>query len=197
MVNPCHVDGRIVPPADLAAALPSLKRRDGLLIVDETFADADPGHSLLPEVARLDYTLVLRSLGAFYGAAGIGLGFAITSHPIAGRLRAALGAWPVSAQALAFGEAALADTVWAGSHHERLREAATALDAVLEGAGLGILGGTALFRLAACAAPGELFRRLASQGILARPFKDRSALRFGLANGEEERSRLRHALQLA
>ena len=88
-------------------------------------------------------------------------------------------------------------TVWAGSHRERLREAANALDAVLEGAGLRILGGTALFRLAACAAPGELFRRLASQGILARPFKDRSALRFGLANGEEERSRLRHALQLA
>ena len=136
VVNPCHVDGRIVPHADLAAALPSLKRRDGLLIVDETFADADPGHSLLPEVARLDYTLVLRSLGAFYGAAGIGLGFAITSHPIAGRLRAALGAWPVSAQALAFGEAALAETVWAGSHRERLREAANALDAVLEGAGL-------------------------------------------------------------
>lgn len=112
-VNPSHVNGRIVPHADLAAALPPLRRRDGLLIVDETFADADPGHSILPEVARLDYTLVLRSLGEFYGAAGVGLGFAITSHPIAERLRAALGAWPVLAQALAFGEAALADTVWA------------------------------------------------------------------------------------
>jgi len=186
----------LVPHAELAAALPPLKRRDGLLIVDETFADADPNHSLLPDVARLDYTLVLRSLGEFYGAGGLGLGFAITSHPIAGRLRAALGAWPVSAQALAFGEAALADTVWAASHRERLKEAANALDAVLEGAGFRILGGAALFRLAACAAPGELFRRLASQGILARPFKDRGALRFGLANGEEERSRLRHALQL-
>jgi cobalamin biosynthetic protein CobC len=197
VVNPCHVDGGIVPPADLAAALPPLKRRDGLLIVDETFADADPSHSLLPEVARLDYTLVLRSLGKFYGAAGIGLGFAITSHPIAERLKAALGAWPVSAQALAFGETALADTTWAEPQRTRLKEAANALDAELEGAGLRILGGTALFRLAACAAAGELFRRLASQGILARPFKDRSALRFGLANGEEELSRLRHALRLA
>jgi cobalamin biosynthetic protein CobC len=196
-VNPSHVDGRIVPHADLAAALPPLKRRDGLLIVDETFADADQNHSLLPEVARLDYTLVLRSLGEFHGVPGIGLGFAITSHPIAERLRAALGACAVSAQASAFGEAALADTVWAEAHRERLREAANALGAVLEGAGLRFLGGTALFRLAPCAAAGELFRRLASQGILARPFKDRSALRFGLANGEEERSRLRDALQLA
>ena len=173
-VNPSHVDGRIVPHADLAAALPPLKRRDGLLIVDETFADADPGHSLLPEVARLDYTLVLRSLGEFYGAAGIGLGFAITSHPIAERLRSALGAWPVSAQALAFGEAALADTVWAESQRARLKEAANALDAVLEAAGLRILGGTALFRLAACTSAGELFSHLASQGILTRPFQERT-----------------------
>ena len=113
VVNPSHVDGRLIAHADLAAALPPLKRRDGLLIVDETFADADPSHSLLPQVARLDYTLVLRSLGEFYGAAGIGLGFAITSHPIAERLRAAIGPRPVSAQALAFGDAALASGIWA------------------------------------------------------------------------------------
>ena len=195
VVNPSHVNGRIVAHGDLAAALPPLKRRDGLLIVDETFADADPGHSLLPEVARLDYTLVLRSLGEFYGAAGIGLGFAITSHPIAERLRAALGAWPVSPQAMAFGEASLADTAWAESQRTRLKEAANAMDAVLETAGLRILGGKALFRLAECAGPGELFSHLASQGILARPFQDRSALRFGLPKDEEELSRIRLALQ--
>ena len=194
-VNPSHVDGRIVPHADLAAALPPLKRRDGLLIVDETFADADSGHSLLPEVARLDYTLVLRSLGEFYGAAGIGLGFAITSHPIAERLRAALGAWPVSAQALVFGEAALADTVWAEFQRVRLKEAANALDAVLETAGLRILGSTALFRLTACTSVSELFSHLASQGILTRPFQERNDLRFGLPRDEAEVSRIRQALQ--
>jgi cobalamin biosynthetic protein CobC len=195
VVNPSHVNGRIVPHADLAAALPPLKRRDGLLIVDETFADADPGHSLLPEVARLDYTLVLRSLGEFYGSAGVGLGFAITSHPIAERLRSALGAWPVSAQALAFGEAALANSVWAESQRARLKEAVNELDAALEAAGLRILGGQALFRLAGCTSARQLFSHLASQGILTRPFPDRNALRFGLPRDEEELSRIRQALQ--
>jgi len=196
VVNPSHADGRIVPHADLAAALGPLKRRDGLLIIDETYADADPSHSLLPEVARLDYTLVLRSLGEFYGAAGIGLGFAITSHPIAERLRAALGAWPVSAQALAFGEAALADTVWAESQRGRLKEAAKALDAVLEATRLRILGGTALFRFAARTDHSEVFSHLASQGILTRPFRDRNALRFGLPRDDEDLSRIREALQV-
>ncbi len=194
VVNPSHVDGRLIAHAELAAALPPLKRRDGLLIVDETLADADQTHSLLPDVARLDYTLVLRSLGGFYGAAGIGLGFAVTSHPIAERLRAALGAWPVSAQALAFGEAALAGSAWANSQRARLNQAANELNAVLEVAGLRILGGTALFRLARSTAASELFKGLASQGILTRPFRDRSALRFGLARDEEELSRIRHAL---
>lgn len=194
VVNPSHADGRLVPHADLAAALPSLKRRNGLLVVDETFADADPGHSLLPQVARLDSTLVFRSLGAFYGAAGIGLGFAITSHPVAERFRAALGASPVSAQALAFGEAALTDAAWAESQRMALQQAANALEAALAGAGLRILGGTALFKLAESAAGSELFARLASQGILVRPFKDRWAFRFGLPKGEEDLSRLENAL---
>ena len=193
-VNPSHADGRLVPHADLAAALPPLKRRNGLLVVDETFADADPGHSLLPHVARLDSTLVFRSLGAFYGAAGIGPGFAITSHPVAERLRTALGASPVSAQALAFGEAALMDKAWAEAQRVALQQAGNALEAALAGAGLRILGGTSLFRLADSTAGSELFARLASQGILTMPFKDRSALRFGLPQDEEALSRLERAL---
>ena len=194
-VNPSHADGRLVPHADLAAALPPLKRRNGLLVVDETFADADPGHSLLPQVARLDSTLVFRSLGAFYGAEGIGPGFAITSHPVAERLRAALGGSPVSAQALAFGEAALRDAAWAEAQRVAMQHAANALEAALAAAGLRILGGTALFRLAESTAGRELFARLASQGILTMPFKDRSALRFGLPKGEEDLSRLARALK--
>ena len=194
-INPGNPDGRFTSLEELSGALPSIRRRDGLLIVDEAFADADESHSLLPLVARLDHTLVLRSAGKFYGAAGVRLGFAITSHPVAGRLRAALGAWPVSAEALAFGLAALADRAWAATQRTRLREAAAALDAILAGCGFRIIGGTALFRLAAHAQSHELFTRLAAKGILTRPFRHRAVLRFGLPGSPEEFTRLREALQ--
>jgi cobalamin biosynthetic protein CobC len=196
-VNPNNPDGRFIDHAKLAAALPPLKRGNGLLIVDEAFADADESHSILPHVARLDYTLVLRSVGKFFGAGGVRLGFAITSHPVAGRLRAALGAWPISAQAIAFGEAALADEAWAAAQRSRLAEAAGQLDAALAEAGCRVLGGTALFRLAEHPLSGTLFAHLARRGILTRPFKNRSALRFGLPAGPEELERLREALQTA
>jgi cobalamin biosynthesis protein CobC len=196
-VNPNNPDGRFIDHAKLAAALPPLKRGNGLLIVDEAFADGDESHSILPHVARLDYTLVLRSVGKFFGAGGVRLGFAITSHPVAGRLRAALGAWPVSAQAIAFGEAALADEAWTAAQRTRLAEAAGQLDAVLGEAGCRVIGGTALFRLAEHPLSGTLFAHLARRGILTRPFKNRSALRFGLPAGSEELERLREALQTA
>jgi cobalamin biosynthetic protein CobC len=195
-VNPNNPDGRFTSLEELSGALPSIRRRDGLLIVDEAFADADESHSLLPLVARLDHTLVLRSAGKFYGAAGVRLGFAITSHPAAGRLRAALGAWPISAEALAFGLAALADHAWAARQRTRLREAAAALDAILEGCGFRIIGGTALFRLAEHSRCRELFIRLAGNGILTRPFRDRSVLRCGLPGSTEETARLVDALRV-
>ncbi len=197
VANPNNPDGRFIEHAKLAAALPSLKRGNGLLVVDEAFADADENHSLLPHVARLDYTLVFRSIGKFYGAGGVRLGFAITSHPVAARLREALGSWPVSAQAIAFGEAALADEEWAAVRRTKLNEAASQLDAVLTGAGCRVLGGTALFRLVEFPLSRTLFSHLARRGILTRPLKDRSALRFGLPGGTEEFERLREALQSA
>lgn len=197
VVNPNNPDGRFTGHADLAAAIPSLKRRDGLLIVDEAFADADEAHSIVPAVTRLDYTLVFRSAGKFYGAAGVRLGFAITSHPVAGRLRSALGAWPLPAQAIAFGRAALADEGWAATQRERLRQACKELDEVLQANGFRPSGGTVFFRLASHDSSREIFTHLAGRGILTRPFEGRSQLRFGLPKGSEEWDRLRDALSSA
>lgn len=195
VVNPNNPDGRFLPHSDLAAVLPPLRRRNGLLIVDEAFADTDESYSLLPVVARLDHTLVLRSIGKFFGAGGIRLGFAITSHPVAERLRAALGSWPVSAQGIAFGTAALADGDWAIKQRQRLREAANEMDRVLSEAGFTIAGGTSLFRFAAHPRSSEIFSHLAKNGILARPFQNRNALRFGLPGSTEQLGRLRDTLK--
>jgi cobalamin biosynthetic protein CobC len=197
VVNPNNPDGRVTSFTSLAAALAPLKRRDGLLIVDEAFADTDESYSLLPSVARLDYTLVLRSAGKFFGAGGVRLGFAITSHPIAGRLKAALGAWPLPAQSLAFGLAALADQAWAAMQRKRLKECAAALDTVLTEGGFRIAGGTALFRLAAHPQSQQLFAHLAAKGILTRPFRVGGVLRFGLPGSPDELARLHEALQTA
>ena len=62
-------------------------------------------------------------------------------------LSALLGPWAVSGPALAVGAAALADRDWIEETRRGLAEAAARLDAILNGAGLDIVGGTTLFRL--------------------------------------------------
>jgi len=108
---------------------------------------------------------------------------------------AQLGPWPVSGVALAVGAAALADDDWARATTARLAEASAALDAVLIAAGLRLVGGTTLFRLAEHDDAAALYERLGQAGILVRAFDfDPRRLRFGLPPDAAGLARLAAAL---
>jgi cobalamin biosynthesis protein CobC len=195
VVNPNNPDGRMLGQHELMALAEALKRREGLLVVDEAFIDvAPPGSSLAAQVANGNL-VVLRSFGKFFGLAGLRLGFAIAAPRLAARLNAALGPWPVSGAAIVIGEAALADAEWMQATRRELDQRACELDQALVEAGLRIIGGTTLFRLVQSAAADALFRHLGHAGILVRRYAEQpQRLRFGLPRGEEEWCRLRAAL---
>jgi cobalamin biosynthesis protein CobC len=195
VVNPNNPDGRIVPRADLLALHERLAAGGGVLIVDEAFADFDPGESLAPRPPASG-AVVLRSFGKAYGLAGLRLGFALASPDIVPSLRAALGSWPVSGPAIAIGIRALADSDWLEKMRARLGKDAARLDALALGAGWRIVGGTRLFRLAAHEGARAVFERLLAAGILARPFAEApDRLRFGIPGDEKAWERLAVALR--
>jgi cobalamin biosynthesis protein CobC len=195
VTNPNSPDGRLIEREALLALAAKLQTRGGVLVVDEAFMEVGPpGFSLAGDVGRGNL-IVLRSFGKFFGLAGIRLGFALLDQPSAVRLAAMLGPWAVSGPALAIGTAALADTAWIEVTRHRLVEASGRLDGILIGAGLGIPGGTALFRLVRTPAAPALFHHLGRAGILLRKFPDNATwLRFGLPAGEEEWQRLQIAM---
>jgi cobalamin biosynthetic protein CobC len=194
-VNPNNPDGRIIPRGDLLALHERLARRGAILIIDEAFADFDPEESLAPMLPASG-AVVLRSFGKAYGLAGLRLGFALASPDIVPSLRAALGSWPVSGPAIAIGIGALADSDWLEAMRDRLGKEKARLDAVLQGAGWRIVGGTRLFRLAAHADARGAFERLLAAGILSRPFADApDRLRFGIPGDENAWERLAAALR--
>ena len=196
VVNPNNPDGRISQRADLLDLHARLARRGGMLIVDEAFADFGGADETLEPALPASGVVVLRSFGKAYGLAGLRLGFAIASPDIAGRLRAALGPWPVSGPAIAIGSPALADSDWLDATHAQLAKDRARLDALLERAGFRILGGTPLFSLAVREDAGEAFKRLLAAGILTRPFAGApDRLRFGVPAGEEAWRRLAAALE--
>lgn len=194
VVNPNNPDGRTHGRAALIALADVCAARGGWLIVDESFADPDPGLSVVGATAERSI-VVLRSFGKFYGLAGLRLGFAVAQPAIAARIAAALGPWAVSGPALFLGRRALADRAWADATRARLRHEAALLDAVLSAAGLPVIGGTALYRLVRHPEAVRIHERLASDRIWARRFDwADDFLRFGLPAGPAERDRLVRAL---
>ncbi len=196
VVNPNNPDGRLTSRLALLALAEVKRRRGGLVVVDEAFAEVGPpGLSVAPEVGRGDL-IVLRSFGKFYGLAGLRLGFALAAAPVAARLRATFGPWPVAGPALAGRRScARRRARWAKAMREGLAREAARLDGLLTGAGLEIAGGTSLFRLVHTPAAAALADHLGRAGIVVRRFAEApTSLRFGLPADEAAWERLAAAL---
>ena len=194
VVNPNNPDGRLVAPETLRALAREFASRDGLLVVDEAFMEVAPANvSVADDVS--EGLIVLRSVGKFFGLAGLRLGFAIAAPEQAARLRAQLGPWPVSGPAVAIGSLALADSAWIETTRQAVTAAAQRLDTLLVAGGLDIIGGTALYRLVRTNRAGFVFERLGRAGIVVRRFPHMPTwLRFGLPGPEWAWQRLSAAL---
>lgn len=191
LVNPNNPDGARIAPLELLGLASNLAEAGGWLIVDEAFVETTPELSVSPLVGPgwpFERLVTLRSFGKFHGLPGLRLGF-VTSHPaLIADLRRRQGEWPVSADAIAAGVAAYADTAWAVRTRVRLDRAAARLDRLLRRAGMEVLGGVSLFRLAAADDARARFTRLARAGILSRPFDHSPGwLRFGLPRAAQWR----------
>jgi cobalamin biosynthesis protein CobC len=195
VVNPNNPDGRIVSRGELLALAEALRASGGLLVVDEAFMDVEPVEASLAGDVALGNIVVLRSFGKFYGLAGLRLGFALTAPAIAARLTALLGPWAISGAAIDIGVNALVDVAWQNATRNALINSAQRLDTLLIEAGLNIVGGTALFRLAQTPAAEIYFQKLGRAGILVRRFAQRPTwLRFGLPGAEAEWRRLQSVI---
>ncbi len=194
VVNPNNPDGKSIPSDALLFAAERLAERGGLLVVDEAFADANPKDSVAVH-AGMDGLLVLKSLGKFFGLAGVRLGFAAGTPEITGILSAMMGPWAVSGPALAIASGAYRDEAWIAAARSRLAKDRNALEVSLNSSGLQLLGGTDLFVLARHFQAAHIWRELAKRHILVRKF-DHTAdwLRFGLPRDEADGSKLNLAL---
>jgi cobalamin biosynthesis protein CobC len=194
VVNPNNPDGRTIARADLAAFASAWTATGRRLIVDEAFADLRPELSMLGLPELPGGTMVLRSLGKFFGLAGLRVGFVIVREPDATLWRQLLGDWPVSGPACEIATAALRDTNWIAATRTRLAADRKRLDNLLGKAGLRLLGGTDLFRLFEAADDTDLLDHFGRAGILVRGFASASRqYRFGLPADEAAWQRLEAA----
>ncbi|TWA49307.1 L-threonine O-3-phosphate decarboxylase [Sinorhizobium medicae] len=192
IVNPNNPTGRFFPPDEILAMAEAMRTHRGLLVVDEAFGDLEPAASVAGHVAAHDNLIVFRSFGKFFGLAGLRLGFVVANRPIEEALRNWLGPWAVSGPALAISAKLMeCDTnrIKAG-----IAERKAALDALLFGAGLHIVGGTGLFALVDHERAHDIHTALCEAHILTRKFDYAPRwLRIGLSPNPASDRRLAEA----
>ncbi len=196
VVNPNNPTGRLFNREDLVALAERMRAQNGHLHVDEAFGDGRPELSVAAHASVTGGITVSRSFGKFFGLAGLRLGFVFAVPATLDAIIAELGPWPVSGPALFIADTLLHRDMSAFA--ARIETRAGALEAVLSGAGLEIVGGTDLFKLVRNSRAGALFEHLARSHILVRKFDYAGDwLRIGLTPDEEGDRRLADALAAA
>lgn len=192
-IHPNNPTGLTVPVDQLLRWHQRLQARGGTLVLDEAFVTSRCDKSLAP-FAGIPGLVVLRSLGKFFGLAGIRAGAVVSEASVIAALRNHLGPWAMSGPARYVTKLALEDEAWQSQAENSLNRDSARLHRLLAEHGLGESTGTVLFRYVPHTAAAKIQAMLARQGILVRLFEQPPALRFGLPGPEPEWQRLAAAL---
>ena len=170
-----------------------LQQRNGWLIVDEAFIDTTPEESLCSYPAS-DGLIILRSIGKFFGLAGIRCGFVVGQEKLLTKINEALGPWTISHPSRYVATAALIDKQWQQQTRYDLKKQSERLVLLLTKRGLKPDGQTDLFVWIKIPEAKGIHQALAEQGVLTRLFDQPLSLRFGLPQNEQQWSQFDIAL---
>ncbi|NVK42923.1 MAG: threonine-phosphate decarboxylase [Oceanospirillaceae bacterium] len=194
LMHPGNPDGARFSRNELLGWHRVLAARGGWLVVDEAFIDATPDASLA-DAAALPGLIVLRSVGKFFGLAGIRVGFVLAEPQLLADLQELMGPWAVAGPGREAARKALGDRDWQARTRERLALDSARLQRLLAGQGLQPAGGSVLFQWVQHPNAAAIHDRLARRAILIRLFDEPASLRFGLPPDEAGWTRLEAALK--
>lgn len=193
LINPCNPSGVTFSLQCLRRWHAALASRGGWLLVDEAFIDATPELSLVRDPMPKGL-LVLRSLGKFFGLAGIRVGALCAAEPVRDALARRMGPWAISHPARWIATRALQDKCWQQCMREMLQEQKTRLHTLLKKCLRQPVSSTALFATVFTEQAESIEQACAQAGILVRRFDQPAALRFGLPGSEAQWQRLEQVL---
>jgi cobalamin biosynthetic protein CobC len=191
--NPNNPTGARVAPQTLLDWAQRLAARQGWLVVDEAFIDTTPEESVMSSVGQPGL-IVLRSIGKFFGLAGLRLGFVGADAALLAQLADLVGPWGVNAAAQTVGTAALSDAAWQTAMRAQLLAHGDRLHALLASCGIEA-SGSALYQWWPEPQADLFLQYMAQQAIWVRLFtRGALGIRLGLPLHENDWQRLQQAL---
>jgi len=202
VINPDNPTGYQWDIAKLLSWAKILSRRGGWLIVDEAFAhelQSSVCSQLEENIEHLSGIFVLKSVGKFFGLAGIRSGFVISSEKNIKALSNLQGDWALGHVAQYITQKAFMDSQWITSQIQQLSQQSQRLNMLISKY-FGIKAiGSSLFQTFYSANAYQYFYKLAEKGILVRFLPatqfSNTGIRIGLPANEPEWERLELAIK--
>ncbi|MFO0753968.1 MAG: threonine-phosphate decarboxylase CobD [Thermodesulfovibrionales bacterium] len=112
LCNPNNPTANLLSREDMLKIAEAAKKLRCFLVVDEAFIDFVPDSSIIKEVEKNPYLIVLRSLTKFFALSGIRIGFGVFPSSVIDVIRGYKEPWTVNTLAQVAGIAALNDTAY-------------------------------------------------------------------------------------
>lgn len=207
MINPNNPTAKTFKREQVLLVAKQLHEHQGMLVVDEAFIDTAPHLSVATE--RPDNVIVLRSLGKFFGLAGLRVGTVIASDVITNALAKELPPWAINHPARYIATQALQDKQWIDSAKAQLRSSSERLAALLTHnlSAINSLQGIERHDLFVTVFMSDtevamtLHHGLCQQGVLTRLLDNKKGIRFGLpkqmsSHWQQLQEALRNGIQI-
>lgn len=184
IIQPHNPLGHVLDEAELKQINNNLRR--SIMVIDEAFADSRP----TPTLPLTINTWKLRSIGKFFGLAGIRLGFVLAHHEQLSLLSQRQSPWSVSHLARWAGQQALQDSAWQAQQATRLRQQSKRLTELIMAHGINSLKQTDYFVTLSTAHSHTWVESAAQSHLLLRHLPAINGIRFGLPSNELQWTRL-------
>lgn len=194
ITNPNNPDAHLWQLEQIIHIANELAEKNGFLVLDEAYTDLCTDISLTT-CSIPDNVLLLRSLGKFFGLAGLRIGLTKLPSKLYAKTADDMGPWTVSSISMAIAQMALSDTEWISNTLKSLKLNMEKLESILLEHDFKIIGNTDLYCLVQHEQSSMVVDKLNRSGIYVRTFSDNpSLIRFGLPKNDIEYKRLQEAL---
>lgn len=168
LCNPNNPTGRLIKKKDVLMIAQAAKALKVYLIVDEAFIDFVPDESVITEVGKNPYLIVLRSMTKFYALPGLRLGCGVLPLQVLNIIKQYKEPWTVNALAQKAGIVALNDTAYKKQTMELIKREKRFLEDNFKKIGINYFDASANFYLLKIADADKIYHNLLSKGVLVR-----------------------------
>jgi threonine-phosphate decarboxylase len=172
LCNPNNPTGRLLKKEDVGKIAEAARDLQCILVVDEAFIDFCPDETVIKDVEKNPYLIVLRSMSPFYALSGLRIGYGIFPQHLIERLKKYKEPWTINNLAQRAAVVALKDKVYRSETFKLIKGEKKFLEKSFRKIGIEFFDSDVNFYLLKINNANELCQQLKRKGILLRDCSD-------------------------